>query len=225
MAFGIALGAAIGGNPRSGFFGFIKEWSTLLGSAVAVFAAWIALANSMRQISTTIEIKQGELYRENQAARAALNLALSNICDYAENSIIYIESRRHGNDTSLQAPKFDENLIQILERNIRYSTDSHVNILAKLTSDIQVQIARFKHHVREDDFDNEIHADEAIYDALELYMQASNIFNYARFHEKSTHVITLHSALRHNRRFIRNPDKIMNIIIRRIGEEIRPAAG
>ncbi|MBV5262962.1 hypothetical protein [Pinisolibacter aquiterrae] len=214
--FGFALGASIFQNENLGeFHSAASQWRDTISIMVAIFAAFIAFANSIRQNAITIQMNKEEIDRERFAARSTLALTLGEICHYAEECIIFLREIETNSYTEASVPLINANTIESLEQNIRYADDIFRVKIAELASDLQVQSGRLKGSVanlRSID----LHYTDRISDALDIYVQASNLFNYARF-EDEKYPTDIGSAFSIMRRHIVRREEVERAILRRHG--------
>lgn len=196
--FGIVLGAAVFSNENTKIqTNFISEWKEPIGIFIAAITAFIAFSNSIRQNSLTLQLKEQDIERETYAARSTLSLTLGEICSYAEECIIELTKATKGIDIDYKIPKINPEIINSLEVNIRYSAPSIREEISNLTSKIQVQSARIKTALNEDE-NVDLHYAGHVWDALQIYVMASNLFDYSRFEKrkKGTDMASAYSIMR-----------------------------
>ena len=151
---------------------FIKEYETLISGLLALLGAIITV------IVLRTQINQGETHhRESRdkkfaAARAVLPLALSELRQYAEESIQYTVKKKKETITD-SPPTIPENLIPVLRDLVEYGNTGISSITCKLISDIQIHRSRMLSS--ETDL-----LDATIRDAAMLIAFSENFYEYAR---------------------------------------------
>ena len=217
LSFGIALGVALGGNDNIGLYEFIHKWKELFGPLIAIIAVWAAIYNSTNQINTTFTLKKEEFDRENKASRAVLNFALSKICRYAELYISFLDNL--ANDRPGAPPEIDDSILDSIFNCIRFGTKEETLAMATLLSELQVHKARTSAIIDHNEEINDLWIEGMIIRALNIYTDASNLFNYSRFHDDEHGFMSVYSAFRINRRRFTKPVEIQAILERRLGPE------
>ncbi|UDL96230.1 hypothetical protein LGH83_08645 [Lichenihabitans sp. PAMC28606] len=155
---------------------WVNRYQSLIAGLFALIAACVGYKAIQKQIASSEDIVKKALARERLASISVLSLALSDVCDYANlcvKSLVYFQ-RAPRPGPAFQAPVFPDSVVSILRECIRADADQLTG-LASLISQIQVFRARIR---------GEEHSPSSVeshlYDALELYVRASDLFDLAR---------------------------------------------
>lgn len=174
---------------------WLNRYQTLIAAILALAAAAVSVYFLRRQIAQADVHEQERYKRQHAAARAVLQLTLTDICDYAKKSALAFHGvlEAIGNDGRVLRPiPFDpppvpEQPIEQL-RDFIASTDAHRSaIVSELIKEIQVHSARSKTDAvnirapeQGDALVPKVQIVEYLVDAAEIYARASMLFDYAR---------------------------------------------
>lgn len=177
--------------------------TTLVTGLAAVTAAALSIMEVRRQIERSdaavqrqidhAAAMQSELRQSKRdAARVALPLALSQICDYAttcarETHDLLPHCKRERLPTTHELPKYPEipqSVVDVLKEIVEHVEPQYRDVFAKLASTMQIQRARLRGGARDMAGGFGMGKEDIlshIVDALEVYARASALFDYARF--------------------------------------------
>jgi hypothetical protein len=195
----IALLAAwlgIFGQLPEGVAKWIHNWQTLIGSIVAVGAAYIAVRNTRLTLDLTRKLETNRRERKHASLRATLPLALSQIGNYGEDtakvlerliSVCHNEALPAGTirATTFLKPAPSEALKSISEF-IEYSDNVNTDVLASTIALIHIHNSRL-HAMARDNNDasntriiTRTNIESCIIDAATILAGAASAFNYVR---------------------------------------------
>jgi hypothetical protein len=128
----------------------ISQWQTLIGSVVAIGAAFVGGGYINRQIHQADRLEEERLRRRLLAARAVLPLALSTLSRYARDCAAELQrvlgtmrNDQLGRSEQVHFPAPPATAIASLTEIIEASGEDRISIpVSKLLSEIQVQSAR-----------------------------------------------------------------------------------
>lgn len=134
---------------RTGFFLWLYDWQTLIGSGAAVIAAGVSIWYLSEQIRQADKHERTRQQRRHAAARATLPLALSQICDYAEAAVRELNALRHWRlseapppGPSFSRPEPPSELVASLERMIEATDNAKITrVLSDIIIEMQVLAA------------------------------------------------------------------------------------
>jgi hypothetical protein len=167
---------------------WINRYQTLVTGLLAFVGAAATVWYLRRQIKQVDDIEALQRSRDNYAARSILPIALSSICEYAEDSIRALnEFDPEEHDASrFSLPHLPPDLIEPLRECIRYSDQPQAKQIADLLNWLQVQNTR-QRGLQSDLMRKSLNriishhdVDKAIIDAADLYVYASRLFDYGR---------------------------------------------
>ena len=124
---------------------FYSQLGTILPVLAAIYAAYLALQGTNKQIQSNLEIEVFRRESQLEAARASLPLALSQLSDVCRRAIIFTyETNRHAADAVETAKGFTmpEGALSILKECISYSEINVASRLANLIRHYQVAYSR-----------------------------------------------------------------------------------
>jgi len=169
---------------------FIKNWQTLLGSLVAIAAAFIGARAISGQIQQTDRLEAERLHRRFLAARAVLPLALSSLSQYARDcatELYRATGLLRGRSLSQAAPltfppppiAAIETLTEVIEAT---GSEAVAEPIADLLSNIQVLNARLTGLVTRSAHRAGIRDELENYlvDAADIEARVSSMFDFAR---------------------------------------------
>lgn len=179
------------GRASQSFAGWLKDHQTLVTGLFAVVAAFwtIERMNAGMKQATDLERKRRD--HELNGARAVLPIALSAITGYAQRSAdllktILDESTAFAHDVNIpadfKAPELSDEAVPVLRDVIRYGGPAESTLIADLLSHYQVQNVRLR-SIPDDSRRGRLSKHNVlqyVFDAAELYMRASDLFNFAR---------------------------------------------
>jgi hypothetical protein len=158
-----------------------------------------ALATGLMALSAAVptvifligQLIQTEMHRREErnskfrATRAIMDLALSDLCDYARSSANHANQRLYilnkGLVPDIPLPKYSRSIINTLRDIIEYGPEDVGASIQDLISIIQTHHSRLRGLPRRrGEIGDKSAFDDAIWDAAELYAYASGYFNYAR---------------------------------------------
>ncbi|WP_322885434.1 hypothetical protein U8C32_08565 [Sinorhizobium medicae] len=179
-----------------GGLSWINEYQTLLTGIAAVVAAFISVAHIRQQIDQTAQIERDRIEGRKFSARAMLPLALSKICQYAEESgqVVHL-LMRHVQEEQVVIPNprpviptIPEEALTVLRDLVEHSSQSERRYYFKLISALQVQNSRLSGIL----YDIQGHGSLVptalnfyALDAAEVYAYASGLYEYARDWDKT----------------------------------------
>jgi hypothetical protein len=183
----------------STIFSAIQPWQALIGSVVAIIAAFvaslIAWKNVSRQIGHTEKLEKQRRSRKQSALRSVLPLSLSAISDYAErttralhdllNQCVDEALPRHGVRVT-PFPDVPSDTVQTLLEFIEYSDTLNVQLFEYLLSRIQVLSARMRDLLSDINVENGERVimsnwiEANIIHAASVYAGAARAYDYAR---------------------------------------------
>lgn len=169
------------------------SWQSLLGAIftllAAVYGAWFVL----RQIQQNDRQEQDRKTRRLRAQRAAMPLVMSEVCEFAEQSVERLKralpiARRYGSVTgtrlTLRAPKLAPAAVKEITAMIEAADGAEADAYIELLTELQVHLARWR------SFEADLTArrngrvprdiEIEIVDAAEIYARASNLLAVAR---------------------------------------------
>lgn len=173
---------------------WIETYQTLISALLALIAAGATVQYLSKQISQTERHNSDSRRRKFEAARTVLPLALSELCDYAGNSMEFALTARRaiaaGDRLEAAKPNLPSDVVATLESLVEHSEPDIAGAVRALVSEIQVHHARLRglpsspethrpaggvtlHYPEQ--------LDTAIFDAAHLYGHATNFFEYARY--------------------------------------------
>jgi hypothetical protein len=177
--------------------------TTLVTGAAAVAAAtfsiyWVRLQissaadDTQRQIDHAASLHKEQVESKRDAARVALPLTLSLICDYAttcarasHDLLPHCKNNKLPRGLSLpEYPEIPQGAVDALRQMVEFIEPEFRPVFAKLASTMQVQRARLRGTARDYAGGFGLSRETIlsnIVDALEVYARASAIFGYARF--------------------------------------------
>lgn len=175
---------------------FFFNWQTLIGGVFALIAAWIALKGVQAQIrqskieSDRLRAKDQDVAeREEQAAKAILPLALSELSQYAEDcirllSVYVVPATRTPPQVPdhLDAPEIPPGAIEALQNSIRHAKPEHADKMAALIMKLQVQHSRLSGDLvryRGRQF-SQLNGTSWMIDAADVYASVATLYAYAR---------------------------------------------
>jgi hypothetical protein len=189
LAVWVAIVALVKDDAKAtGWHDTIKAWQTLFAAGIAVVAACIAWWNTSRQIQHAERLEKQRRAQKRSALRSMLPLVLSEISEYAQESMDYLRTL-HGLcmdelvPVDAELPEFpavpsDSN--RGLMEFIEYADGVGVNLFEKTLQRIQVQNARFrKKAIVRRRYTKSWIEENIILTAL-IYSGASQAFDYAR---------------------------------------------
>lgn len=150
---------------------FLKDWQTLVGALLALFAAIWTIQVIRQQAADEKKRVQNQLNRKKMAARAHMPDALSGICAYAEGVGHYLTEQIPGE------PEAPTSALADLKLAVEHIDDAAAARTFELLSFYQVQRARLEgarsrgRVFREDDL---------MYDIVLLQAYVNSLFEYAR---------------------------------------------
>lgn len=213
-AFGAVIGFSIGGSlgwafeaQQRAMLGYLSEWQTLISGLLALVGAYLTVRGIRSQINQAYDLAEQARLREEQAAKAVMPLALSQLNQYAEDCIRLLDmhlstSRNHcliPNDKL--APRIPTDGIEALSKCARYADEDAVRKVAGLLGKLQVQHTRLEKiiEMRRGSVLTELDALPAMTDAADLYAVVNALYAYSRNEEeirKRSSVEELSSAIR-----------------------------
>ena len=169
------------------------SWQSLLGAIstllAAVYGAWFVL----RQIQQNDQQEQDRKARRLRAQRASMPLVMSDLCDFAEQSVERLKralplALRYGSVTGTRfaphAPKLAPGAVKEITAMIEAADDAEADAYIDLLAELQVHLARWR------SFEADLTArrngrvprdiEIEIVDAAEIYARASNLLAVAR---------------------------------------------
>lgn len=150
-------------------FEFLKDWQTLLGAVLALFAAGYTIKTMQKQIKQEDNRNKERMARKAMAARSYMPDALSALSKYARDCGSYLTER------SETPPTPPTEAISALKQAIEHiDTDAAARVF-RLISWYQVQRARTADGMRTE----QIFEDHA-YDIVLLQAYTNSLFDYAR---------------------------------------------
>lgn len=186
-----------------GRFEWLEAYQTLITGAVALVAAILSVqairsqidasnASTQKQIDHDAELERRRLDAKRDAARAMLPMALTVICEYAENTarllIHQIDVCRNGRlEKAYKFPEFPtvpSEALLLLRDVIEYSDPDRRIVFAKLIQRIQILSSRIRglpDESRNTRGVSELNLEAYLVDSALIYAQASDLFSYARF--------------------------------------------
>lgn len=150
-------------------YGFLKEWQTLIGSILALCAAFLTIRVMRGQIRLDENRHKDLSARRKMAARAQMPDALSDIVTYARNCCVHF---LEDGDQPIQPVAALNSLKGVIE----FIDDEESERTFKLVSWFQVQNARMKDRSKY----KEANLDDSLYDVVLLVAYANSLFDYAR---------------------------------------------
>jgi hypothetical protein len=197
LGLGVVLAIAWLRSPAPGKW--VYDFQTLLAGILAVLAAAFTIFSTAR-----IEAVKRE--RDLSSARSVLPLALTEICEYCERCARQLDDLRRTAvggrirlPGSFAAPVLANSAVPVLRDCIRSADRPHSERLIDLARNMQVQGARHRGLAGINDRTiSPIEIAQAVYDAAQLYAQASSLFDFARGEEGEYHPpdeSSVHSAL------------------------------
>jgi len=172
------------------FYEFLKEWQTLIGSILALIAAFVTIRVMGRQIRIDENRHKDLLARRKMAARAQMPDALSGIVVYVRECCKYL---LEGGD--IPSPPIAS--LNSLKEVIEFIDDKESEKTFTLVSWYQVQNARL---ISIDKY-KKTHLDDLLYDVVLLLAYANYLFEYARNEDENTasekpSKIEMHTAIK-----------------------------
>lgn len=157
-------------------YNFLKDWQTLLGSLIALAAAYFTI-RAMRSQATGEERRhEKHLHRKEMAARARMPDALSKLSAYVRSSGEYLTGQ------SEELPTTPISDIATLKEVIEHIDDKAAQRTFELVSWYQVQRVRM---IAEPPPPTEPNRGDRFYDAVLLQAYVNSLFEYARNEEPS----------------------------------------
>ncbi|WP_024352786.1 hypothetical protein [Brevundimonas naejangsanensis] len=169
------------------------SWQSLVGAIftllAAVYGAWFVL----RQIQQNDRQEQDRKARRLRAQRAAMPLVMSEVCEFAEQSVERLKralavAKQHGSVTGTRmtprAPKLAPGAVKEITAMVEAADGAEADAYIDLLAELQVHLARWR------SFEADLRArrngrvprdiEIEIVDAAEIYARASNLLAVAR---------------------------------------------
>jgi hypothetical protein len=183
----------------SAIFSAIQPWQTLIGSVLAITAAFVATLiawkNVSRQIGHAEELEKQRRSRKQAALRSVLPLSLSAISDYAQHTTRALHNLlnqcvdealpRNGVQVT-PFPDVPSDTVETLVEFIEYSDTLNVQLFENLLSRIQVLSARMRDLLSDINVENGVQVitsnwiETNIIHAASVYAGAAQAYDYAR---------------------------------------------
>jgi len=173
------------------FVAFLDHWQTLIAGVLALLGAGLTVWIVHRQIRQTTKSEEKRRLREEQAARAVLPLALSELAQYADDCIRLIAPHIPANGDPPEFPKdfvvprIPEGTIEPLRDCARYADANIARQIHTMLGKLQVQHSRLD-SIRQRTLQNQmrvLHYYEgvgAVIDAAEVQTLMGELLLYAR---------------------------------------------
>jgi len=162
---------------------WLNRYQSLIAGTLALAGALATVEAIRRQIRQADRLEERRRAGEREAWRGVLPLALSAICEYAEECVRVQEALVPGSlgtaGMHFNPPQLPNNLIEPLRENIRLADPHAAKRLAELLSFFQVQSSRLRSLATSDRISDH-RIDESLFDAGRLYALASSLFSYGR---------------------------------------------
>ncbi|GAA0215697.1 hypothetical protein QOZ96_000686 [Brevundimonas nasdae] len=169
------------------------SWQSLLGAIftllAAVYGAWFVL----RQIQQNDQQEQDRKARRLRAQRAAMPLVMSDVCEFAEQSVERLKralpvARQYGSVTgnrfTVRAPRLASDAVKEITAMIEAADGAEADAYIDLLAELQVHLARWRSFKadltarRKGRVPRDIEVE--FVDAAEIYARASNLLAIAR---------------------------------------------
>ncbi|RBW58710.1 hypothetical protein [Ruegeria sp. A3M17] len=147
---------------------FLKDWQTLVGALLALFAAMVTILVMLCQAASEKKRHRNQLSRKKMAARARMPDALSGISGYVR------EVGRFLTGQTDERPDAPTSSIETLKQVIEHIDDDASARSFELVSWYQVQRARMQGN------DNPQNDTGLLYDIVLLLAYVNSLFDYAR---------------------------------------------
>jgi len=171
----------------------LQPWQTLIGSGVAFLAIAVTYLNTSRTLAKTQKLEEYRRTRKQEALRAILPLALSEVCQYAEIvcqrllPLVNSCANRlliHDGITAPTFPLLPPDAIKSLSDFIEYADEIDVQLPVALVRKLQILHARLTGLVSkmEDagDVTQESWLESMVIDCAVLYARAAAAFEFSR---------------------------------------------
>lgn len=151
---------------------WVHRYQTLIAAAAAVVTIFVLRS----QIAEARSAEARNVARAQIAARAYLPLALTEVCEYAEECMIRLDKHRIDR-LAFVLPDIPQNAIEAIHACIATAAKEQAIRLAAILSDIQVQRARLRGRTRRLRSST---ISDGIFDSAELYARSESLFEWAR---------------------------------------------
>jgi hypothetical protein len=168
--------------------GTLYNWQTLIAGMLALVGALITVRQIGRQIDQVAASAETQRSREEDAAKAVLPLALSQICQYSADCLQLLIGFVPGRGgapavtTASRVPEIPSSAVTMLQTCARHAAPDVVTKIAGLLNKLQVQHARLE-SLLDRSLGRPMHTSEgldAMVDAVDIHAKAGALFQYGR---------------------------------------------
>ncbi|MGE3868431.1 MAG: hypothetical protein AB7F51_02830 [Pseudorhodoplanes sp.] len=163
------------------------QWQTLIAGVLALIAAIWTIFQINKQIRQTEKLETDKRYSENNAARAVLPLALSQLTQYCREAIQFLDARRIGVigariPPEIQLPRIEDDIVAILRESVRFADGDKVKQLSTVLAMLQILSSRLEGVVegRTGRTVSDISARDNILYAADIHSKIDALYEYGR---------------------------------------------
>tara|TARA_R110000787_G_scaffold16622_25_gene50818 strand:- start:65934 stop:66722 length:789 start_codon:yes stop_codon:yes gene_type:complete len=145
---GILISGAIETFLQNGLLSWIYDHETLTAGFIAILAAGLAYSAAMLQVRSGEKIARDIRVRELRAAKSMMPFALSQMTDYAQESLKLSLDMALGHASKPSMPEMSAEILSVFRDCIEKDDTESYEKIYMLMKEVQIQRARLKDEIR-----------------------------------------------------------------------------